>query len=1807
MKHAFRKVLCLLTALTLLVGMIPMSMFVSAADVVVLSDDDVLVDDDFESAGNRETVQTEVGGVVYQAVKGVNAFATLGEGISKSNNAVYVGAGRYEGTFSLSANIALYGAGMNINPNNADWSINPKRANIAKESLIVGVFTVTGAHTKLVINGFTFTGASSIREATSGTTQKGIDISYNCFLNMQDISSAQGAMYFTGTSVRSGRIAYNRVDGTGAAKPITFRNADDFNFIGNYFNINSNNALWLTAEIADGNVTPGAMKTKITDNYFTGGSAALYAILSRAYSVDVTVTGNTVNANYGVYISCLEGCTENRNLTITGNDFTGNTQDIYLVGAFPYLPELVTIKNNKLNNGTVKNEWTSSSALDLSYNYFAKGPTLAMSPGPILYPRYTDPKMTETTGDMQLESVTVTGVLGDGTKELISGVTIDNEEKTVTIKNTVDSTYETVELAAIAKNLGDPVSIRMYSDSTCTSELTGGNVMDYLKKGVNTAYIKLTTSIDNYSYKVYSLTFNRSSSHKTDVTGVQTYSHVIDGNDISITIPSTDYSPNIQLDTASGATYALYTDAACTQKINGTILRDLPAGSSTFYALVTAEDGTTTEIYRLLLTRAPSSATEIISVNSPNSIAFSDAEDAYVGVYSSAYTSLTLDLTVSEKATWKLFKDAACTTEADPAEIVLTNGIDNIYYVEVTSEAGAKVSVYKFIFRSETPQASKEIYSVTSSALTSSVTTDTISISLGKTVTSYTPAFEYDGSYWKLYGTYEGGALSDPVAGNVIDPLAAGLSVYYVQVVALDGSSRVYTLNITRKASADCKLTSIGGGVDYYIDRFDYTATTTVQDEGNFTPTFTASVGASVAVFTQEGIAVTLPVTLRPGASNYKIVVTAEDGTTSNTYAWTITCIGEGFDELRNGVAVSSLWADVGAGTAVYAEINGTVYKAYMGENAFATIADAKPHVSSYNNTIFVMPGSTLSENASIGSINLYGANYRIDPRKANRYQESVMKGTITVTGDGAVVSGFTFAETAVISVTAESGVQITNNIFKDEAARIVQAIQISKVAVTYDNMLIRGNVFDMNASVPAIALSNVKGVTIRENEGANAQSAAIVSIGAMIAGSQLEISENAFDTALAVDATGASMSGYLLVSENTFKGGKGVRLNGENANGGFIFNFYSNTAETTSWAVDVTQAQRSLADNFTANQNSFASIDRSVSVEYGNIDTTGISPVDITENYYGTATPGNDYFDSNYSYKPYYVNAAKTALSNQIYDVDITVDGQPVVDNGHNMYASPAGTVAIVKAAFAEQNIVEQAAIGSVFTADRENFYAGDTASFAMDEKKVAYITIFSLDGTEKEVQTVTLYPISANPVLDVYNVASCTIDDMTVKITVDNKATKWTPSLEIVDDLAITLYSDAARTKKITGDVTLAGDLTRVYGVVKGYEPVTFEIYKKLSSEKAILSFKDAYSMEYTGSNTITVKLDDRKTTVDLTATVSAGATYQVYSDAGLMNEFTAVTAVDDTVDTLYYNVVAADASYKVFTVTIIRITVVDPVILSIAGTTGFTVKGNSITAKISSYNSKEGFAVHCETNPGCTVRLYTEASHDYVIKNSTVFFSATTARFNAVVTSPDGVKTREYTIALTKPAASVTFVDEIPGWAKKAVEKMKNSGVVTGVKTSKGIAFDANGKTTREMMACFVIRMLGIDETQYSGMDLAAYYDDYEEISDWAVNAVKAATALGILSGAASGGKNYVYAQNNITREQFAVVLVRAIKKDKMNVSGYSLKYTDASSISSWAKTYVKIISKLGYMTGSNNKFMPKNNITRAEIVQTFANMD
>ncbi len=1814
MKHAIQRWLCLFLVLTLTVGLLPAGIVSGAPNAVALGAGQFLVDDDFAKASNKDVVTAEVGGVTYQGVMGTNAFASIADALAKTpaNSEVYIAAGVYEGGFSISQNMSLYGNGMNVNPNNDDWTLNPKRSNLANETVLIGEIVITASKlSKMVFNGFTMTGATSLRETTSGGANKGIDVCYNRLVDLikTPTYAADGGFYFINATSRTGTLRFNRVESKIAMKPVTFRYPLGFTFEGNYMSTVSSPCMWVTAEVANAVNTPSVMDVTFKDNYIVSTSTeALWLSTHTASSVDIVMENNYFKAatNALDLTGSLEA-TPDKRVTMIGNTFDGGTRDIYMNPKIPYNPSSMTIRENNFVHGTIINDFDSKDPLNLSYNYFGVDNKITSSPKPIIYPKYTNVGMTALKGVMNLDDVKLSGVLGDGSEENVPGVQVDNAAATVTLKNILDSGYRSLKVEAIVTAADSDIDVGYYSDIACTKELTDGNVIDYLKKGNNLAYIKLATSLDDYnSYRVYTISFERAPSHDAEILGIKDFVGTISDNEVNITIPSVQINPNVQLEVSGGAKYELFDSEH--NSLGGTVISNLPVGETKLYALVTAEDGETTKEYVINLIRAPYTATEILEFKSPANIKYDDFEEAYLGVYPSVTDKASVDVVVSDRATWKLFEDADCTQEISADNMELEIG-DNVVYIKVTSESAAKSTIYTLILRRETAEASKQINAVTSEALSSKVDGDTVSIKIAHTITDYVPTFDYIGSNIKLFASYENGVLGDAVPNNKLTSIAAGKYTYYIQVIAADGSSRVYTLEFEREASKESKLLAVDGGKGY-IDRFDYIVTTTEKQEGAYTPVFTVSDGATVQVLDTEKNAVDFPLNLRPGANDYFIVVTAENGIDKIEYTWSITCLGDGVEILSGGVVLNTAWSECEPGDILYTSINGEAYKVYFGENAFADYTTASMMAPSKGGILYVVSGTSLNTSISVTGFKLYGANYAIDANTGNRYAESVINSKVTITGTGAAISGFTFTENAYILNNAAQSTQINNNIFKDEAqrTRVAIAMNLTNSSTGYSNVTIKGNRFELNSAEAAITLA--KGgarIVVSNNYFVNDTDAAMMIVKAMVADASLEFSNNNVISGIGLMMEeNSARRGYLYVHHNTFTGQRAVSLNAEKADESFAFNFNNNKVGTEKVSVYVTNAPATMADNFVANRNSFDDINISFNVEYDpSLQIGKLSPIDITANYFGTATPGNEYFDIGYAYRPYCINAEKTQLSNVVRAANISANDQAMIDDGFGKFIVVSGNVATVKAEFVTSKVVPAGAYGTIYMSDDGTNYVPTNelnVTFTKDTK--VYVLVESLDQTAEEIHEVNVYSQTANPVYNVYDVIHSAVNGMDVTVVLGDKATSWTPNMAIVDDLPIALYSDAACTKKITGKVALKGDSTTVYGKVEGFDPVTITLFKKLSAEKAILSIQDAYTFEYTGSNTLNIKVDDRKTVADLSATVSKGANYVVYTDASCLTPVADPSKVAATVSKLYYKVTAADATVKVFEVSVEFVPVTDPAVLSVLKTQTISKDENTLVAQVKNYDSVVGFKVKLETPVGCTYKLYVDKEHTLVYKNDTAFFASNYVYVYAVVTSPDAVVTKEYTIKLQKPAASIKFVDAIPSWAKKAVNYTKDLGIVNGEKVKGGYKLNANGTTTREMMACFVVRMMGVDVTQYSSVDLSGFADA-ANVSNWALPSIKAAVALGFFTGSKEGDQLLLNPKNDITREQFAIVFVRAIGAEDTNVKAYSFKYSDAANIATWARTHVKIISKLGLMKGDNGKFNPKASITRAEIIQTIYN--
>lgn len=179
--------------------------------------------------------------------------------------------------------------------------------------------------------------------------------------------------------------------------------------------------------------------------------------------------------------------------------------------------------------------------------------------------------------------------------------------------------------------------------------------------------------------------------------------------------------------------------------------------------------------------------------------------------------------------------------------------------------------------------------------------------------------------------------------------------------------------------------------------------------------------------------------------------------------------------------------------------------------------------------------------------------------------------------------------------------------------------------------------------------------------------------------------------------------------------------------------------------------------------------------------------------------------------------------------------------------------------------------------------------------------------------------------------------------------------------------------------------------------------------------------------------------------------------------------------------------------------------------------------------------------------------------------------------------------YGVGYTAPSAR--FTDIGTHWGKEAIDYVVGRGLLKGISET---AFDPNTAMTRGMLVTVLGRLAGADVTAYttsSFTDVASdkYYTPYIE---WAYkqNVVK-----GI-------GNQRFDPDRAITREEIAMIFANYAKATgyTLPVTGNTTGYEDTSSIGSIYKTAVTAIQQAGIMIGgTDNRFNPKSNATRAEV--------
>ena len=113
----------------------------------------------------------------------------------------------------------------------------------------------------------------------------------------------------------------------------------------------------------------------------------------------------------------------------------------------------------------------------------------------------------------------------------------------------------------------------------------------------------------------------------------------------------------------------------------------------------------------------------------------------------------------------------------------------------------------------------------------------------------------------------------------------------------------------------------------------------------------------------------------------------------------------------------------------------------------------------------------------------------------------------------------------------------------------------------------------------------------------------------------------------------------------------------------------------------------------------------------------------------------------------------------------------------------------------------------------------------------------------------------------------------------------------------------------------------------------------------------------------------------------------------------------------------------------------------------------------------------------------------------------------------------------------------LQDIPAWSLPYVKAAYANGIMMGSKTYTGISFFASQNITRQEAACAVDRIATTD----SRLCMPVNYNDIDQVSGWAIDAVSNLTAKGIFDGDNDGR---FYPLRNLSRSESAAVISRII---------------------------------------------------------------
>ena len=236
---------------------------------------------------------------------------------------------------------------------------------------------------------------------------------------------------------------------------------------------------------------------------------------------------------------------------------------------------------------------------------------------------------------------------------------------------------------------------------------------------------------------------------------------------------------------------------------------------------------------------------------------------------------------------------------------------------------------------------------------------------------------------------------------------------------------------------------------------------------------------------------------------------------------------------------------------------------------------------------------------------------------------------------------------------------------------------------------------------------------------------------------------------------------------------------------------------------------------------------------------------------------------------------------------------------------------------------------------------------------------------------------------------------------------------------------------------------------------------------------------------------------------------------------------------------------------------------------------------------YNYGKGYPV----GPSMKFYMSTSVTGGYPITSLTFIpkaeYIGNVAMTYTAVTKAGKTSTGTINMYCDARTSALKFNDVNASWAVPAVDFTSCWGLVTG---SGGGTFNPTGTMQRAMLVTILYRMAG--SPSVSGLS-----NPFKDVpaGTWYTNAVIWASHNGVVNGT---GKTTFSPTNPVARQDIAAILWRYEGQPSGNA--YALSgYTDAGSISSYAKSAMQWAVSAGVITGSGSRLNPQASGTRAEV--------